>query len=121
VLGRQPRPHAADLHRLPLIPVATSTPLIQKNFRNVKSITSCSADVLYVPASIKEDIGIMKTILAVLALGSLALMTTGANAYRSNANGTQAYPNPDRETYVNRSCCSWKSNHKAPHKVTVKH
>jgi hypothetical protein len=53
-------------------------------------------------------------------LGSLALATSGANAYQSRANGTQAYPNPDRETYVNRSCCSWKTNHKAPHKV-VKH
>jgi hypothetical protein len=59
----------------------------------------------------------MKTMLAVLAVGSLALMSTGANAYRSNAQGNQAYPNPDRETYVNRSCCSWKTNHKAPHKV----
>jgi hypothetical protein len=62
----------------------------------------------------------MKTTLAILVLGSLALATSGANAYQSRANGTQAYPNPDRETYVNRSCCSWKTNHKAPHKV-VKH
>jgi hypothetical protein len=60
----------------------------------------------------------MKTTLAILALGSLALMTSGANAYQSRANGTQAYPNYDRQEYVNRSCCSWKTNHKAPHKVT---
>jgi hypothetical protein len=60
---------------------------------------------------------IMKTMLAALAVASMALMSTGANAYRSNAQGNQAYPNPDRETYVNRSCCSWKTNHKAPHKV----
>ncbi len=62
----------------------------------------------------------MKTMLAVLALGSMALMTTGASAYQSKANGSQAYPNYDRQEYVNRSCCSWKSNHKTPQKV-VKH
>jgi hypothetical protein len=55
----------------------------------------------------------MKTTLAILVLGALALTTNGANAYRSNANGYQPYPNPDRETYVNRSCCSWKTLHKA--------
>ena len=68
----------------------------------------------------------MKATLGILILGASALigasvlMTSGANAYRSNAQGYQSYPNPDRETYVNRSCCSWKTNHKAPHKV-VKH
>jgi hypothetical protein len=36
------------------------------------------------------------------------------------ANGYQSYPNYDRQDYQNRSCCSWKTNHKAPHKV-VKH
>jgi hypothetical protein len=92
--------------------------------RNVKSVTSHSATVFYILAGNRvhqrRGIMIMKTTLAILAVGSLALMSTGANAYRSNANGNQAYPNPDRETYVNRSCCSWKTNHKAPHKV-VKH
>ena len=44
----------------------------------------------------------MKTTLAIIVLGASVLMTSGANAYRSNANGNQAYPNPDRETYVNR-------------------
>jgi hypothetical protein len=63
---------------------------------------------------------IMKTTLAILALGSLALMTSGASAYQSRANGYQSYPNYDRQEYQNRSCCSWKTNHKAPHKV-VKH
>jgi hypothetical protein len=62
---------------------------------------------------------IMKAKLAIIIVGTLVLMTSGANAYRSNANGTQAYPNPDRETYVNRSCCSWKTTHKA-HKP-IKH
>ncbi len=60
----------------------------------------------------------MKTTLAIVILGASMLMAGGANAYRSNANGSQAYPNPDRETYVNRSCCSWKTNHaKAKHTV----
>jgi hypothetical protein len=62
---------------------------------------------------------IMKAKLAIIIVGTLVLMTSGANAYRSNANGNQAYPNPDRETYVNRSCCSWKTTHKA-HKP-IKH
>jgi hypothetical protein len=52
----------------------------------------------------QEETIIMKTTLAILVLGSLGLATSGANAYQSRANGTQAYPNPDRETYVNRSC-----------------
>jgi hypothetical protein len=62
---------------------------------------------------------IMKAMLAIIIVGTSVLMTSGANAYRSNANGNQAYPNPDRETYVNRSCCSWKTTHKA-HKP-IKH
>jgi hypothetical protein len=94
-----------------------------KNSRNVKSVTSCSADVFYVPLGScvhQEDIVIMKTTLAILVLGSLALATSGANAYESKANGYQSYPNYDRQGYQNRSCCNWKSTHKAPHKV-VKH
>jgi hypothetical protein len=67
-----------------------------------------------------EDIVIMKTTLAILVLGSLALMTSGANAYQSKANGYQSYPNYDRQEYQNRSCCSWKSKHKAQHKP-IKH
>jgi hypothetical protein len=68
---------------------------------------------------------IMKATLGILILGASALigasvlMTSGANAYRSNAQGYQSYPNPDRETYVNRSCCSWKTNRaKAKHMAT---
>jgi hypothetical protein len=60
----------------------------------------------------------MKATLAITILGALMLMSSGANAYRSNAQGNQAYPNPDRETYVNRSCCSWKTNHAKKHMVT---
>jgi hypothetical protein len=67
-----------------------------------------------------EDIAIMKTTLAILVLGSLAFATTGANAYQSKANGYQSYPNYDRQDYQNRSCCSWKTTHKA-HKPTIKH
>jgi hypothetical protein len=67
-----------------------------------------------------EDIVIMKITLAILVLSSLALMTSGANAYRSKANGYQSYPNYDRQEYQNRSCCSWKTNHKAQHKP-IKH
>jgi hypothetical protein len=63
----------------------------------------------------------MKTMLGVLAVATLALMTSGANAYQSKANGYQSYPNYDRQEYVNRSCCSWKSNHKVQHKATIKH
>jgi hypothetical protein len=59
----------------------------------------------------------MKTMLAVLALGSLALMTSGANAYQPSANGYQSYPNYDRQEYQNRSCCSWKTTHKVQHKI----
>jgi hypothetical protein len=58
-----------------------------------------------------KDYAIMKATLAIVILGASMLMTGGANAYRSNANGNQSYANPDRETYVNRSCCSWKTNH----------
>jgi hypothetical protein len=49
-----------------------------------------------------QDKVIMKTTLAILALGSLALMTSGAHAYRSNANGYRSYPNYDRQEYQNR-------------------
>jgi hypothetical protein len=28
-----------------------------------------------------------------------------SNLYQSDAEGNQPYPNPDRELYVNRSCC----------------
>jgi hypothetical protein len=90
---------------------------------NVKSVTPCGAHGSYVRAGNSvhpEEIVTMKTTLAVLALGSLALMTSGASAYQSKANGYQSYSNPDRETYVNRSCCSWKTTHKAQHKP-VKH
>jgi hypothetical protein len=82
-----------------------------------------------------QDNVIMKTTLAILALGSLALMTSGANAqhrnhghgyargetpqyqssgdvYDSLSEGHQSYPNYDREEYQNRSCCSWKSPHR---------
>ncbi|MBV9971026.1 MAG: hypothetical protein JO228_13650 [Xanthobacteraceae bacterium] len=54
----------------------------------------------------------MKAKLAMIMLGALVLTTNGANAYQSKAQGYQPYPNPDRETYVNRSCCAWKSSHK---------
>jgi hypothetical protein len=50
---------------------------------------------------------IMKTTLAILALGSLALMTSGD----SLSEGHQSSPNYDREGYQNRSCCNWKSPH----------
>jgi hypothetical protein len=69
--------------------------------------------------SIKDNV-IMKATLAIIILGASVLMAGGANAYRSNANGTQAYPNPDRETYVNRSCCSWKTSKKGKH-TAAKH
>jgi hypothetical protein len=66
----------------------------------------------------------MKAKLATIILGALVLMANGANAqhrtagrgetpqyqtsgglYDSLAQGHQPYPNPDRELYVNRSCC----------------
>ena len=75
---------------------------------------------LYPGGSPQEDTVIMKTTLAILVLGSLALATSGANAYQSKANGYQSYPNYDRQDYQNRSCCSWKTTHKAPHKVVKK-
>ena len=76
----------------------------------------------------------MKAKLAIIILGALVLMANGANAqhrtdrhgyargetpqyqssgglYGSFSQGQQSYPNPDRELYVNRSCCSWKSGH----------
>jgi hypothetical protein len=69
----------------------------------------------------------MKATLGILILGASALigasvlMTSGANAYRSNAQGYQSYPNPDRETYVNRSCCSWKTNRTKARHMAIKH
>jgi hypothetical protein len=63
-----------------------------------------------------EDIVIMKTTLAIIGFGALALMASGANAYQSKANGYQSYPNYDRETYVNRAYGDWKSRHKVHHK-----
>jgi hypothetical protein len=96
---------------------------VVKKTRNVKSVTSGGADVSYTSPGTRvyrEDIIIMRTTLAILVLGSLALAASGANAYQSRANGYQSYPNYDRQEYVNRSCCSWKTNHKAPHKVVKK-
>jgi hypothetical protein len=81
----------------------------------------------------------MKAKLAIIALGALVLMGNGANAqhrnyghgyargetpqyqssgglYDSLSEGHQSYPNPDRELYVNRSCCTWKSRH-----TSIKH
>jgi hypothetical protein len=82
---------------------------------------------------------IMRATLAILVLGSLALMVSGADAqkrsrysrgetpqyqssgglYDSLSQGHQPYPNYDRETYVNRSG-SWKTVHKA-HGKPIKH
>jgi hypothetical protein len=72
----------------------------------------------------------MKAKLAIIGFGALVLMANGANAqhgtgsqthlrylsrtfgqaasgipYESYSQGRQSYPNPDRELYVNRSCC----------------
>jgi hypothetical protein len=80
----------------------------------------------------------MKAKLAIVVLGALALMANDASAksrtanrpqariqtqnpssgglYGSFSQGQQSYPNPDRELYVNRSCCSW-SAHKARQKL----
>jgi hypothetical protein len=77
------------------------------------------------PAS--QDNVIMKAKLAIMILGAFVLITNGANArqrtdshgytrgetayqssgglYGSFSQGQQPYPNPDRELYVNRSCC----------------
>ena len=63
----------------------------------------------------------MKTGLAIIILGSAMML--GANSGASAAGG-QSYnnPNPDRQTYVNRSCCSWKSNSsKSQQKAPIKH
>jgi hypothetical protein len=61
----------------------------------------------------------MKTGLAIIILGTALLAANGTIA---NAAGGQSYgnSNPDRQLYVNRSCCSWKTNHKAQAKP-VKH
>jgi hypothetical protein len=93
----------------------------QKIARNVKSVTSSGGHAFHIGRGIHvhgENTLVMKTMLAVLAvLGPLALATSGANAYQSRANGYQSYPNYDRQEYVDRSCCSWKTTHKAPHMV----
>jgi hypothetical protein len=49
----------------------------------------------------------MKAGLAIVILGSAAMFGASSGA---SAAGGQSYNNPDRQTYVNRSCCSWKSN-----------
>jgi hypothetical protein len=63
---------------------------------------------------------IVKAGLAIIIFGSALMFGAYSGA---SAAGGQSYnnPNPDRQTYVNRSCCNWKTSHKAPHKVTVKH
>jgi hypothetical protein len=75
-----------------------------------------------------RDNVIVKAKLAIIVLGALVLMANGANAqhrnyshghargetpqyqssgglYDSLSGGHQPYPNPDRELYVNRTCC----------------
>jgi hypothetical protein len=71
----------------------------------------------------------MKKLFAIVALASVAALTANpvfaavkhraehraerpaferpnpSNLYQSDAQGNQPYPNPDRELYVNRSCC----------------
>jgi hypothetical protein len=61
------------------------TQRFENNPCNVKSVTSFIADVFYVPAlAHREEMITMKTTLAILAFGSLALMTSDANAHRSS-------------------------------------
>jgi hypothetical protein len=87
-----------------------------------------------------EDIVIMKAMLTILVLASLALMASGADAqkrsrysrgetpqyqssgglYDSLSQGRQSYPNYDRETNVNRSYGDWKTVRKA-HRKPIKH
>jgi hypothetical protein len=54
---------------------------------------------------------VMKSGLAIIILGSAMMLGANSGAF---AAGGQSYnnPNPDRQTYVNRSCCSWKTNTK---------
>jgi hypothetical protein len=82
-----------------------------------------------------QRIVIMKTRLLIVIFGALVLMANGANAqhrnhshgrargetlqyqssgdvYESFSEGHQPYANPDRELYVNRTCCNWKSPHR---------
>jgi hypothetical protein len=56
---------------------------------------------------------IMKAGLAIIILGSAMMFVANSGA---SAAGGQSYnnPNPDRQTYVNRSCCSWKTNKHKP-------
>jgi hypothetical protein len=88
--------------------------------------------VCKIEVAASQDNVIMKAKLAIIILGALVLTANGANAqhrtdhhgytrgetpqyqssgglYDSFSQGQQSYPNPDRELYVNRSCCSWKS------------
>jgi hypothetical protein len=78
----------------------------------------------------------MKATLAILVLGSLALMTSGADAqkrsrhsggetpqyqssgglYDSLSEGHQPYPNYDRQTYVNRAYGDWQAKQKVHRK-----
>jgi hypothetical protein len=82
-----------------------------------------------------QRIVIVKTKLVIVIFGALVLMANGANAehrnhshgyargetpqyqssgdvYESFSEGHQPYANPDRELYVNRTCCNWKSPHR---------
>jgi hypothetical protein len=68
----------------------------------------------------------MKKLFAIVAMAGVAALTANpvfaalkhraerpaaveranrSNLYQSDAQGNQPYPNPDRELYVNRSCC----------------
>jgi hypothetical protein len=63
----------------------------------------------------------MKSGIAIIILGSAMMFGANIGAF---AAGGQSYnnPNPDRQTYVNRSCCSWKSNYsKSQPKAPIKH
>jgi hypothetical protein len=61
----------------------------------------------------------MKSGPAIIILGTALFAANGTIA---NAAGGQSYgnSNPDRRLYVNGSCCSWKTSHKAQAKA-VKH
>jgi hypothetical protein len=68
----------------------------------------------------------MRKLFAIVAIASVAALTANpvfaavkhraerpttverqnrSDLYQSDAQGNQPYPNPDRELYVNRSCC----------------
>jgi hypothetical protein len=59
----------------------------------------------------------MKAGLAIIIIGSAVMFGAGSGAQAARG---QSYnnPNPDRQTYVNRSCCSWKSNSSKSQKST---